>query len=101
MIDATHDTNLRCWVPSADGHAQFPIQNLPLGVFAPPGGRTRGGMAIGDYIIDLAGLAAADLLTGDAKVAAAACGETLNALLAMGSRYRRALRAEMSTLLSD
>jgi fumarylacetoacetase len=100
MIDATHDTNLRCWVPSADGHAQFPIQNLPLGVFAPPGARPRGGMAIGDYIIDLAGLAAADLLTGDAKVAAAACGETLNALLALGSRYRRALRAEVSTLLS-
>lgn len=99
MIDATHDTNLRCWVPSADGHAQFPIQNLPLGVFAPPGSRPRGGMAIGDYIIDLAGLAAADLLTGDAKVAAVACGETLNALLSLGARYRRALRADVSTLL--
>ena len=101
MSDATHDTNLRCWVPSADGHAQFPIQNLPLGVFAPGSAHPRGGMAIGDCIIDLAALAAADLLTGDAKVAAAACGETLNALLSLGARYRRALRAGVSTLLSN
>jgi len=101
MIDSTHDVNLRCWIPSADGHTQFPIQNLPLGVFAPAGGRPRGGMAIGDAIIDLAGLAAADLLAGDAKVAAAACGETLNALLALGKRYRRALRGAVSGLLSN
>jgi fumarylacetoacetase len=101
MIDATHDTNLRCWVPSADGHAQFPIQNLPLGVFAPGGAHPRGGVAIGDFIVDLAGLAAADLLAGDAKVAAAACGETLNALLSLGARYRRALRIGVSRLLSS
>jgi fumarylacetoacetase len=101
MIDSTHDVNLRCWVPSADGHSQFPIQNLPLGVFAPRGERPRGGMAIGDAIIDLAGLAAADLLAGDAKIAAAASGETLNAMLALGNRYRRALRVAISGLLSD
>ena len=101
MTDPTHDVNLRCWVPSADGHAQFPIQNLPLGVFAPAGARPRGGMAIGDAIIDLSALAAADLLAGDAKVAAAACGETLNALLALGKRYRSALRSAVSGLLSN
>jgi fumarylacetoacetase len=101
MIDATHDTSLRCWVPSADGHPQFPIQNLPLGVFAPAGERPRGGMAIGDFIVDLPGLAAAELLEGDAKIAAAACGETLNALMALGKRYRRALRGSVSSLLSS
>ena len=58
-------------------------------------------MAIGDAIIDLAGLAAADLLAGDARVAAAACGETLNALLALGKRYRSALRTAVSGLLSN
>ena len=101
MIDATHDAALRCWVPSANGHAQFPIQNLPLGIFAPTGERPRGGMAIGDSIVDLAGLAAAGLLEGDAKVAAAVCGETLNALLTLGKRYRGALRGGVSALLSD
>ena len=39
---------------SANGHPDFPIQNLPLGVFTPPGGGPpRGGVAIGDKILDL------------------------------------------------
>ena len=33
-IDATHDATLRSWVESAnDGATDFPVQNLPLGVF--------------------------------------------------------------------
>jgi hypothetical protein len=43
MIDETHSAARRSWVVSANGHSDFPIQNLPLGVFAPPGGRARGG----------------------------------------------------------
>jgi hypothetical protein len=35
FIDDTHDPALRSWVPGADGHAVFPIQNLPHGVFVP------------------------------------------------------------------
>ena len=37
-IDETHNPKLRSWVASANGHPDFPIQNLPLGVFTPPGG---------------------------------------------------------------
>ena len=37
-IDQTHDPELRSWVASANGHPDFPIQNLPLGIFSPPGG---------------------------------------------------------------
>ena len=54
MIDDTHSPKRRSWVASANSHADFPIQNLPLGVFAPPGGAARGGVAIGDDIFDLA-----------------------------------------------
>ena len=36
-IDDTHDPERRSWVASANGHPDFPIQNLPLGVFSPPG----------------------------------------------------------------
>ena len=36
--DATHDPALRSWVPGADGHPDFPIQNLPFGRFRPPAG---------------------------------------------------------------
>ena len=52
-LDQTHDPNASSWVPGADGHADFPVQNLPLGIFSPPGGGKRGGIAIGDFILDL------------------------------------------------
>ena len=35
MIDETHDRARRSWVDSANGHPEFPLQNLPLGVFSP------------------------------------------------------------------
>ena len=44
----------------ADSH--FPVQNLPYGVFAPVGGSPRVGVAIGDQVLDLAGLASDGLL---------------------------------------
>ena len=53
-MDATHDPKRRSFVASANGHADFPIQNLPLGIFNPQGGEARGGVAIGDSILDLA-----------------------------------------------
>jgi fumarylacetoacetase len=104
-MDQTHDPKRRSWVETANGHADFPIQNLPLGVFSPPtgsagGGAPRGGVAIGDMILDL--VAAAPLLPKDAREAAeAASGETLNGFLALGAAPRRALRAALSALLSE
>ena len=44
MIDDTHAPGRRSWVASANQHADFPIQNLPLGVFTPPDGAPRGGV---------------------------------------------------------
>jgi fumarylacetoacetase len=100
MMDTTHDMHLPCWVTSANGHEQFPIQNLPVGIFAPRGGRPRGGIAIGDSILDLSRLTGR-LPEGDAKTAASAAGgETLNPFLALGAGYRRALRLAVSELLS-
>lgn len=87
MIDETHDPALRSWVASANGHPDFPIQNLPLGVFSPPGGSPRGGVAIGDQILDL---------TAIDDVAAQ---PTLNAFLALGAGARQALRRKLSALL--
>ncbi|HYW64106.1 MAG TPA: fumarylacetoacetase [Bradyrhizobium sp.] len=99
--DETHDPRRRSWVPDADGHADFPIQNLPLGVFSPRGQDARGGVAIGDKILDLRALSEAGVLTGDAaRAAEAASGSTLNGLLALGAGPRRALRAQLSQLLA-
>lgn len=101
VLDETHDPGRRSWVAGADGHADFPIQNLPFGIFSSPGGAKRGGVAIGDWILDLAALASTGLLSGDALIAAAAAsGESLNPLLALGAGPRVALRRALSALLS-
>jgi fumarylacetoacetase len=56
LIDRTHDPKLESWLASANGHAEFPIQNLPLGVFSPGDAGPRIGAAIGDRILDLRAL---------------------------------------------
>ena len=102
VLDETHAPALTSWVGSANGHAHFPIQNLPLGVFSPPGEEPRGGIAIGDQILDLASPRLGELLGAEASAAAeAGSGSELNALLALPSGIRRALRREISSLLSD
>ena len=71
-IDETHDPRRASWVASAQGHTEFPIQNLPFGVFSPAGGVARGGVAIGDQILDLQAGLEAGLFSGEAAVAAEA-----------------------------
>ncbi len=99
--DETHDANRQSWLPSAIGHPDFPLQNLPLGIFAAPDGRKRAGAAIGDAILDLKAALAANLLTGEAAHAVEATGETLNGLFALGPAPRRALRAQLFALLAE
>ena len=102
MIDHTHDPSLQSWVESAQGHADFPIQNLPFGVFGPLAGAPRGGVAIGDMILDLRAVHDAALLDEEAQAAAhACCGPTLNPFLALGRVPRRALRDAISALLQE
>lgn len=102
MLDQTHAPGLRSFVASANGHADFPIQNLPLGIFSNDGHKPRGGVAIGDFVVDIVGLAQAGLLTGDAAQAAeATAGGTLNALFALGAPARQALRLALSALLAE
>jgi fumarylacetoacetase len=102
MIDATHAPGRQSWVVSANGHRDFPIQNLPLGVFVPPGGgEGRGGVAIGDSILDLGAVVETGLVSGAARTAAeAAAGPTLNPLMALGAGPRQALRGALSALLT-
>jgi fumarylacetoacetase len=96
-IDETHDPARTSWVASANGHRDFPIQNLPFGIFAPAGGHRRAGVAIGDRILDLAEIT--DLLPTAA--ASTLQGPTLNALMALPRADRVGLRRRLSELLSD
>jgi fumarylacetoacetase len=66
-IDETHDPTRLSWVESANGHPDFPVQNLPFGIFSPPNGGRRAGVAIGDKILDLKAASAAGLL-GEASL---------------------------------
>jgi fumarylacetoacetase len=100
-LDQTHDPERQSFVASANGHADFPVQNLPLGIFSPAGAAPRAGVAIGDSILDLPAALQAGLFDGEARQAAgAASGPALNGLLALGAGPRRALRARVSELLS-
>jgi fumarylacetoacetase len=90
-MDATHNPKLKSWVESAnDPASDFPIQNLPYGVFRRKGSKDgpRGGVAIGDQILDLE---AVGLKTGPA----------LNGLAAAGRKAWRELRKVLSLGLSD
>ncbi|HEY6444684.1 MAG TPA: fumarylacetoacetase [Candidatus Acidoferrales bacterium] len=99
-LNETHDPTRRSWVPTANlPDTDFPIQNLPMGIFR-EGGIARGGVAIGDSIFDLAAALELCLLSGEAEIAArAAAGDTLNPLMAMGARPASALRGRLSELL--
>ena len=105
-LDETHDPKRRSWVASANGHADFPVQNLPLGIFTPPASAgtsgPRGGVAIGDRILDLKAALGTGLFSGEARVAAeAASAATLNGFMALGAPARQALRRRLSELLAD
>ncbi|HTV95044.1 MAG TPA: fumarylacetoacetase [Steroidobacteraceae bacterium] len=87
---------MRSWVASANGHGEFPIQNLPLGVFSAGGREPRTGAAIGDLILDLAAIG--NLIPQE--LAAAVGGGDLNAMLALAPGARAQLRTTLSGLLS-
>jgi fumarylacetoacetase len=99
-LNETHDPNRRSWVESANApDCDFPIQNLPFGVYRPRGGAVRVGIAIGDSILDVS--AVADYLGGPAVAAAVACkAPHLNNLMQLGPAAWSALRLEASRLLS-
>jgi fumarylacetoacetase len=93
MIDHTHNPTLTSWVGGANEHPDFPIQNLPLGVFSMEGTKPRIGTAIGDHILDLAAISE--------YLPFAMTSETLNVYMAMPKAQRLALRHALSALLSD
>ena len=82
----THDPARRSFVESANARdADFPIQNLPFGVYRRRGSSEtpRVGVAIGEHILDVAGVAR--LCDGLAAQAAAACAAPrLNDLMRLG-----------------
>jgi fumarylacetoacetase len=102
-VNATHDPQLRSWLGPANAPlCDFPIQNLPFASFRRAGSREafRGGVALGDAVLDLAAVSALGVLEGLAAQAAAACTQaSLNAFMAMGHAASAALREALSAAL--
>ncbi len=98
--DHTHAPGLTSWVASAQAPGcDFPIQNLPLGIFSTPGKAPRGGVAIGDQVFDISAAMAHGLLRGAA--AEAASGPSLRPLMEMGRAASAELRHNLSALLAE
>ena len=99
-LNETHDPQLQSWVASAnDGQTDFPIQNLHFAIFRRQGSKEafRGGVAIGDQIVDMAAAVKAGVFTGDALEAAQAAAEpTLNHLMGLGPQRLSHLRKQLS-----
>jgi fumarylacetoacetase len=106
QLNATHDPALKSWVVTANRPGgDFPIQNLPFASFRRAGTPEpfRGGVAIGDQILDLRALhEQGGLVSGSATDALRACTEpTLNAFMELGSDAWSTLRATLSRLLRE
>ena len=102
-INKTHDINLTSWVDSANqANTDFPIQNLPFAIFRRQNSNEefRGGVAIGDQVLDLNEVVNAGVLTGLAlEAATAANAPALNEFMGMGKEYWSALRLALSDAL--
>jgi fumarylacetoacetase len=107
-IDDTHRPEFESWVESAaDSATDFPLQNLPLGIFRRRGSKEvpRPGVAIGDQVLDLSAAAASGLLA-EAPAAASRCtAPTLNGLAALlldeRLRFRRVVHSLLRTDTSE
>ncbi|MFZ6638326.1 fumarylacetoacetase [Undibacterium sp. TC4M20W] len=109
QLNETHDVGLRSWVASANqADTDFPLQNLPYGVFRRQGSNQtfRIGIAIGDQILDLAAAHAAHAFAGYTELQGghftnAVNASNLNALMGLGAPVWSALRLALSRVLRE
>ncbi len=105
-LDETHDPKIQSWVESANvADADFPVQNLPFGVFRRRNASAKAtvGVAIGDRILDIHGLLGHCYLADEKlRAAANACAsDSLHSLMALGTAARKALRRRLHTTLRE
>lgn len=102
-MNATHNPELTSWIESANSpETDFPIQNLPFGVFSRKGdSERRVGVAIGDQIIDVGESLSANLWSGGARDVARWCDRpNLNELMQAPMNALSEFRARLSELLT-
>src|SRR5689334_7552149 len=91
---------LASFIPVAP-NSDFPLQNLPYGVFCPPGESAgRVGVAIGEWILDLSVLEELGLLTIPGSTGPIFAHAKLNPFMALGRTAWTSVRKKLTRLLS-
>ncbi|MFM7644739.1 MAG: fumarylacetoacetase [Sphingomonadales bacterium] len=90
---------LRSWIAGAD-HSEFPIQNLPFGIFQVAEGSKRVGVRIGEQVLDLAQMAAYGYFQDLPFATSDFSQDYLNTFMKKGKLAVRALRNRIAELLS-
>lgn len=98
MIKA-NDPSLKSWI-DIDPESDFPIQNLPFGIFKTQSSNPRIGIAIGNQVLDLALLNKLGYL-GNLRIDDAIfTNQYLNDFIALGKQTTRNVRERISHLLN-
>ena len=93
-------TLLKSWVASANATTtDFPLNNLPCGVFSRPGASRRCGVAIGDFVLDATGLEEAGLLV--LQGAPLLNLPVWNGVMRAGPAVWATLRAQLTAMLNE
>jgi len=98
MIKA-NDPTLKSWI-EVDANCDFPIQNLPFGIFKTQSSSPRMGIAIGDHVLDLAMLNKLGFLSNLHIDDSVFSNNYLNDFIALGKPTCSALRQRVSDLLN-
>lgn len=99
MPEKTNDPALRSWVESAQG-SLFPIQNLPIGIFSTEQKTPRAGIAIGDYILDLAVCFDKGFIKIEGVSENIFAQDSINSYLELGRTVWRSVRSQISNFLN-
>ena len=97
MLEANHP-DLTSWV-EVPADSDFPIQNLPFGIFSARDRSARVGVAIGEQILDLQSVSEMGLLDGLGCERSDFSQSTLNAFIGRGKSVTRSMRQRLSELL--
>src|ERR1043165_3910344 len=100
MLEKVNNPSLKSWI-EVDPSSDFPIQNLPFGIFKTQSSSPRVGVAIGDQVLDLAILNHLGFLEKLKIDNSVFHNQYLNDLMALGKSTTRALREHLSHLLNE
>ena len=100
MSTSTNSPDLRSWI-EVSPDSEFPIQNIPFGIFSTEGGSARAGTALGEYVIDLSVLQDADLLHIPGLPWGVFKQKTLNTFIGLGKNITVPLRERVIELFSE